>query len=133
MLRPRTAVLVALPALIGSECRLSLGTDDLPVREIVLVPSVVELPVGGLAAMEAIGRDQLGGRLEVRVRWTSDDPEIATVAPDLASHTVITAVAPGATRVVATHRSSGARDTVEVTVTASSRAGRRDPFGTPVR
>ena len=113
----RVRALLALPALLGSECSFSLGSADLPVREIVLVPSAVELPAGARAGIEAIGRDRLGGRVEVRVAWESDDPEVATVAPEFASHTVITAVGSGETRVVATHRTSGARDTVEVTVT----------------
>lgn len=117
MTRTWIAALLALPALMGSECSLAIGSDDLPVRKIVVVPSAVELPAGALAGVEAIGVDQLGGRVEVRVRWESDDPEVATVAPDFASHTVISAVAPGETRVVARHRTSGARDTVEVTVT----------------
>ncbi len=104
--------------MLGSECRFSLGSVDLPVREIVVVPSVVELSPGGLAAVEAIGRDELGGRVDVRVSWEAADPEVATVSPSFGSDTVITGGAPGATSVVATHRSSGARDTVEVTVTA---------------
>lgn len=116
----RVVALLSLPVLSGSDCSLVVGSGDLPVHEIVVVPSAVELPAGAQAGIEAIGRDRLGGRVEVRVTWVSADPEVATVTPDLASHTVITAVAPGETRVVAKHRFSGARDTVEVTVIAKS-------------
>lgn len=114
--------MLALPTLLGSECSLSLGSGELPVREIVVVPSVVELAPGGLASVEAIGRDRLGGRVDVPVRWTSADTAVATVTPGFARHTVIGGRGPGETRVVATHRPSGARDTVEVTVTASAPA-----------
>lgn len=110
--------MLALPALLGSECSLSLGSGALPVDEIVVVPSVVELIPGGLASVEAIGRDRLGGRVDVAVRWTSADTAVVTVTPRFATHTLIIGKTPGETRVVATHRSSGARDTVSVTVSA---------------
>lgn len=122
--RARIAALAALPALLGSECRFALGADDLPVREIVVVPSVVDLTPGGLAAVEALGRDQLGGGVDVRVSWRSEDEGIASVSPTFGSHTVIRAMAVGRTRIVARHRSSGARDTVEVRVTAASTRAR---------
>lgn len=119
------AALLALPALLGSECSLSLGSGALPVDEIVVVPSVVELSPGGLASVEAIGRDRLGGRVDVPVRWTSADTAVATVAPAFGRYTVIAGERPGETRVVATHRTSGARDTVEVTVTLPPPADRQ--------
>lgn len=121
--RLRVAAILALPALLGSECSLSLGSGALPVEEIVVVPSVVELIPGGLASVEAIGRDRLGGRVDVAVRWTAADTAIATVTPRFATHTVIIGKTPGETLVVATHRSSGARDTVSVTVTPVAAAG----------
>lgn len=115
----RVALLAPLPLLTASECRLSLGSDRLPVRDVVVVPAAVTLPVGGRAAVEGIGIDRLGGRVEVSLEWTTDDPAVATVAPSHAKWTVIIAVGAGETVVVAEHRGSGARDTVRVTVTAN--------------
>lgn len=109
--------------MLGSDCSLSLGSGALPVEEVVVVPSVVELTPGGVASVEAIGRDRLGGRLDIAVRWTSADTAIATVSPRFATHTIVTGKAPGETLVVATHRSSGARDTVSVTVSPVTSAG----------
>lgn len=122
--RPAWAVLACL-ALPASECSLSVGSDRLPVREVVVVPSAVTLPVGGRAAVEGIGIDRLGGRVEVRLAWSSADPGVATVAPSLASRTVITAVAAGETFVVGRHRSSRAEDTVRVTVGMDAPGGSR--------
>lgn len=124
--------MLALPALAGSECGLSVGSGELPVREIVVVPSVVGLVPGGLASVEAIGRDRLGGRVDVPVRWTSADTAVATVTPAFARHAVIAGEGAGETRVVATHRTSGARDTVEVTVAATvPDASPGDPLDDP--
>lgn len=114
--------------LIASDCLLSIGGDALPVEEIIVVPSVVEISVGGLAGVEAVGRDRFGGRVDVRVRWTSSDTAVVTASPRFGSNTVLYARRAGLARVVATHSSSGARDTVEVTVpgVALSRPGATD-------
>lgn len=116
------AILLFLP---GSRfhCGLNralVGTDILAVREVIVSPSVVSLPAGGLAVIEGFGRDEFGAQVEVQLVWASADPGVASVAPRRGQHTVVTARAPGETLVTATHRLSGAADTARVTVTEGS-------------
>lgn len=113
------AILLFLPG-ARFQCGLNralVGTELLAVREVFVSPSVVSLPVGGLAVIEGFGRDDFGGRVDVQLVWTSGDPDVASVAPRRGSHTVVTARTPGETLVTATHRLSGAAARARVTVT----------------
>ncbi|HZD16780.1 MAG TPA: hypothetical protein VE669_01435 [Actinomycetota bacterium] len=102
------------------ECSLGRGVagteGPFRVRTVTVRPAELSLPPGGLAVLEGLAIDELGGRVETRFVWTAGDPTIVSVGPPRAVRTVVTARRPGATVVTATHVPSGAADTVRVTV-----------------
>lgn len=102
------------------ECRLGravVGSDPaLSPASVVVFPSAVVLPPGGLAPLEGEVIDSFGRRASAPLVWSSLDPAVASVAPRRGPRTVVEARAPGETLVTATHR-SGLADTVDVAVT----------------
>ncbi|MFQ5679270.1 MAG: pilus assembly protein N-terminal domain-containing protein [Gemmatimonadota bacterium] len=115
------ALLLVLP---GSrfECGTGdvLGTGPLEVKEVFVSPGSLSLRVGEVATLEGFGRDGFGGTVEVQLVWEAADPQVAGVAPKRGRVTVVTGRSPGETEVRALHRTSGAADTVPVSVSASS-------------
>lgn len=94
-----------------------VGTEDrLLIRTVRVSPAEVSLPAGGMAVLEGLAVDELGGQVEVQLVWTAADPTVATVGPPRAPRTVVTARRVGETAVTATHAPSGVADTARVIV-----------------
>ncbi len=84
----------------------------MPVARVIIAPDSVALPRGETMRLEALLVDAAGNELDGRdIRWASSD----TARVKVTSTGVITASAPGSSRVTAT--SEGKADSVKVIVT----------------
>jgi hypothetical protein len=102
---PRSRYLALLLASLSWSCgeRTALSPDA-PTAEAILGPNTVTLtgapatlPVAATATVTAAVTNPAGMPVSGRIRWTSSAPEVATVVDGL-----VTAVAPGTTRIRAT-------------------------------
>lgn len=101
--------------LLGSACGVTDSDEPIPVDNVVVTPSALEIAAGATGSLDARVTDASGAELRGRrVVWVSSNPSVATVS----SSGVVTGVSAGRANIAAT--SEGKSDIAAVNVLAAA-------------